>query len=455
MGDHNGRVTEERGGEVVIVGGGLAGLTAALVLARAGRAVTLFERAGAVGGRATTHIHDGFSFNQGPHALYLGGPGAAALRRLGIAFTGGQPPLAGLGVRDGRLHPLPASASSLLTTGLLGPRAKLELARFLAGLGRLDPGPLVRLPLGDWLDRAFRRLETRQILAVLARVTTYTDAPDLLSAGAFIAQLRISLQPGVCYLDGGWQTLVDGLSAAAQAAGARIVTGARVAAVEHDGAARGVRLADGALRPAGAVVLATGPAAARALVAGGDDTPLDRWAEGATPVRAACLDLALRRLPRPRRPLAFGIDRPLYLSVHSAVARLAPAGGATVHVAKYLHPAAPADPHADKRELEGLLDLVQPGWRDEIVARRFLPKLVVTNTLVAAARGGLAGRPGPAVPGIDNLYVAGDWVGPAGMLADASLASAQQAAELILRDGGAKVEGRGANVAPFAGQAAD
>jgi phytoene dehydrogenase-like protein len=35
------------------------------------------------------------------------------------------------------------------------------------------------------------------------------------------------------------------------------------------------------------------------------------------------------------------------------------------------------------------------------------------------------------VPGADGLYVVGDWVGPDGMLADASLASAKRAAALI------------------------
>jgi len=76
---------------------------------------------------------------------------------------------------------------------------------------------------------------------------------------------------------------------------------------------------------------------------------------------------------------------------------------------------------------------MQPGWREVVVERRFLPSLVVSHMLVTAAAGGTAGRPGPAVPGIRNLYVAGDWVGPEGMLADASLASAKRAAELITR----------------------
>ena len=141
----------------------------------------------------------------------------------------------------------------------------------------------------------------------------------------------------------------------------------------------------------------------------------------------------MRRLPNPQRRAAFGVEEPLYLSVHSAVARLAPAGGALIHVVRYLGAEPARDPGAVERQLEGLLDLMQPGWREALVARRFLPHLTVSNALVTAAQGGTAGRPGPAVPDVPGLYVAGDWVGPEGMLADASLASARQAARLVLQ----------------------
>jgi hypothetical protein len=36
---------------------------------------------------------------------------------------------------------------------------------------------------------------------------------------------------------------------------------------------------------------------------------------------------------------------------------------------------------------------------------------------------------------LDNLYLAGDWIGPEGFLVDASVASARRAAQLILEDG--------------------
>jgi hypothetical protein len=75
---------------------------------------------------------------------------------------------------------------------------------------------------------------------------------------------------------------------------------------------------------------------------------------------------------------------------------------------------------------------VQPGWRDVVVTRRYLPAMTVTHAVVTAAGGGLPGRPGPALSSLRGCWVAGDWVGPEGMLADASLASARRAAQLAL-----------------------
>jgi phytoene dehydrogenase-like protein len=148
-------------------------------------------------------------------------------------------------------------------------------------------------------------------------------------------------------------------------------------------------------------------------------------------VKAACLDVALESLPRPTTCLAIGIDRPLYYSVHSVAANLAPAGAALVSTIKYLQEGEPADPERDRAELEAWLDRLQPGWRDRVVVRRYLPGLVVSSSLARADRGGLAGRPGPLVPDAKDLLVVGDWVGGEGMLLDAVLASAEAASRAI------------------------
>ncbi|XXF78378.1 FAD-dependent oxidoreductase [Myxococcaceae bacterium GXIMD 01537] len=427
--------------EVAVVGGGLGGLTVAALLAREGRAVTVYERAKHLGGRAWTTEVEGFRFNLGPHALYRAGAGTRVLGKLGIEPAGGMAVGEGAHViRGGRLWTMPSGPVSLMMTDLLGLGAKLDLARLLGGLGRIDTGPLVRTGAREWLESNVARPEVREVVSALLRVATYTADQEVLSAGAALEQVRLAVSGGVRYLDGGWSALVDALGRVAREAGVRVVTSARVEAVEVDGRARGVRLADGSVREVDAVVVAGSPADVSSLLPG--DERAARWAREAVPVRAATWELGLARLPRPRALFALGLDEPWYASVHSAYARgLAPEGSAMVHVAKYLK----AGDEAREEELEGVMDLWQPGWREHLKVARFRPSLTVMHALPGAATGGLAGRPGPAVGHVPGLWVVGDWVGAEGMLADATFASAEAVARALLsHEAGVPAAWRGA-----------
>jgi hypothetical protein len=158
------------------------------------------------------------------------------------------------------------------------------------------------------------------------------------------------------------------------------------------------------------------------------DAPLARWTARQVPVQAACLDVALSRLPRPGDRFALGLDQPTYFSVHSAAARLGPAGVVVIHLMKYLRGDVEEPASGVEIELETFLSLLQSGWKAHVVARRFLPRMTVCPALPAADDGGLAGRPEVVIGERANVFLAGDWVGPAGTLADAAAASAEQAA---------------------------
>jgi phytoene dehydrogenase-like protein len=285
----------------------------------------------------------------------------------------------------------------------------------------------------EWLDREVSHDEVKELLKAVFRLSTYVDAPQVMSAGVAIEQLQKALGKGVLYLDKGWQTLVDGLCEVAKSAGAMIETGVKVAAIERltNGSVKAVRLADGRLYESDVVVVAASPKLAASLVENSQTTPLAKWVEDSTPVRAACLDIALRRLPVDKATFALGIDKPLYLSVHSAAARLAPDGAALIHLMKYLPAGQSEADENDERGLETLMDLIQPGWREVLTHRRFLPGVVVMHAIPTASQGGVEGRPQPEVKEVPGLFVVGDWVVKEGLLVDASLASAKRAAERI------------------------
>jgi phytoene dehydrogenase-like protein len=416
--------------KVAVVGGGLGGLTVAALLARGGCEVTVYERSKHLGGRAQTSDVEGFRFNLGPHALYRAGAASRVLERLGVKPPGSIPAHGGsYALRAGRLHTLPRGPVSLMTTDVLSLASKLEVAKLLASLPRVDTAPLGNVSMRTWIDARLVREDSRALLAALTRVATYSADLESLSAEAAVEQLQLVLAGNVMYVDGGWSTLVDAVAARGREAGARLESSARVASVLLQGArVEGVRLVDGTVHSADAVVMAGSPADVAALVPA--DPTFAREAAEAVPVRAATLELGLSALPGPEALFALGVEGPLYASVHSASAKLAPEGCAMVHVAKYLEG---SSTEVREAELEAVMDVLQPGWRALVVARRFRPSLTVMTGMPRASAGGLSGRPPVAVPQVNGLYRVGDWVGSEGLLADASLASAEAVARLLAR----------------------
>jgi phytoene dehydrogenase-like protein len=415
--------------DVVIVGAGLSGLTAATELAQHGAAVALHEASGSIGGRARTTEVAGYRLNLGPHALFPAGPAWATFRRFGLELTGGFVPDDAYRLAvDGTLVPAFGPGGLLQ----VGPAAESPFDRLMSRAAALPPEALARTSLRHLLDDALEP-EPRGAVAAMARAATYAAADDVLSGDAAVAQLSVAGRGGSFYLDDGWQRLVEGLAQLAADSGVRIHRGVpAVGVVLRRGGPVEVETTAG-LAQAGGVVLAPGsPRRLAGLLSPELRRPVLRVTAGARPSRLAALDLALRELPDPDASVVFGVNEPLYLSAHSRWARLAPPGGTVLHAAHYLRPGERGG-HDHRRRVEALLDLAQPGWRDVVVDQRWMPQLEVTAVLPAATDGGLAGRlPVALAP---HVAVAGDWVGSVGLLTDASVASALTAAHQLLTGG--------------------
>lgn len=434
MSDHR-QITHPQ--RIAIIGAGLGGLACARELAHAGHHVTVLEAAATVGGRARTRQIAGFQLNLGPHALYRDGVAARTLSAWGIALDGGVPTGNGGYLLSAGESPrtFPAGPLSLLTTSAFPLADKLRLARLMVAIPRMDASSLRSLSVDDWLA-TLPSVSPRVagFIRAMVRLSTYVNAPGLMSAGVAVEQLQLALGQGVLYLHGGWQRLVDAVREQAEAAGATVLTSANVTGLQTEGGRLvGVWLGDGRSIAADAVVFALAPKRVARLLARFSDSPARARLQALTDVRASCLDIGLRGpLPRPTDVFALGLDEPSYLSVHSRYADLCPTGDALIHVAHYL---APGDDPAPVAKLELVLDRVQPGWRDQLATRRYLPRLTVCHAIPRADDGGQrVGWDLAAMdPALRGGYLVGDWVGATGMLVDAVFASALAVAQGIGR----------------------
>ena len=393
--------------DVVVVGAGLAGLAVAQLCRRHGRSVLVVDPH--PGGRGRSDTKDGFIFNRGPHAVYLGGATERVLTNLGIALPGGPPQIAdGAIVACGKTERLPSSAASLLACRYLGIRDKTSLGSFFAKFPKLRAAEWSGVPTTDLVGDLRERARLVALLAI--RTSTYCAAPDHLSADVAVTALQA---PGVRYVDRGWQRFVDELSA-----------GLEILAASVAAAGEGEVHSSAGVHHATAVVIAAGTPSATASLLGLEPFPVDG------PIEVASLDLGL--MAPAANPLLLSLDEPLYFSMHSPAAALAPPGSFVAHAATYITPSSAKEPTAQRAQLEAHARQagVQPG---STATSRYLHRMTVVGALPSAATGGLAGRPSIHAPGCSDVFIVGDWVGPEGQLADASFASAEAVAARLCK----------------------
>ena len=282
---------------VVVVGGGIAGLSAALALQDAGLAVTLVEKRKRLGGVIATECVNNMLLEGGPDALLTAKPAALeAIGRLGLmervvsarADTGGP-----LILWRGRLTPMPAGVAGfapsrfgpLARTPLLSPAGKLTLALEIARPARRGDDDET---LGAFFRRRVgRQAYTRLVEPLLGGI--YADDLDELSllgtlprlrdlerrhgglARAGLAQRRAAsvtaghtLAPTFVSLRGGLGELVEGYRRALCHCDLRVLRAAR--SVARDATGYRVTLSNGDVLAADALVLATPAPTAASLL---------------------------------------------------------------------------------------------------------------------------------------------------------------------------------------------
>ncbi len=243
--------------DVVIVGGGLSGLSAAVNLSRAGLSVNLLESRHILGGRASSFVDHvtGDVVDNGQHLMlgcyhatrrYLTDIGADHLVEL-------QPSLELSFVKPGssvaRLScprlPAPAHiAAGLLALKTLSWKDRMALARVGHALIGLDPQSeqhLDQVTVREWLTGLGQSPNVQEVLWDVLAIGSLNDDPKRVSALLFARVLKAAFFGGrgnssfLVPRAGLSEVFGDGARRFIESRGGRVLMGVRVAQILHDG----------------------------------------------------------------------------------------------------------------------------------------------------------------------------------------------------------------------------
>ncbi|MCO5967559.1 hydroxysqualene dehydroxylase HpnE [Actinoallomurus soli] len=404
---------------VAVVGGGLAGITAALALGEAGLPVTLYEARPRLGGATHSFERDGLVVDNGQHVFLrcctayrglldrLGGTDRVRLQDrfdLRVLTPAGRPGRLRRATLPGPLHLMPALAAY----SLLRPADRMRAVRCALALRRLDPaGPeLDGIALGDWLAAHGQRDTARRALWELFAVAALNIGVEEAALGPAAMVFRTALLGRADAADIGVPVVPLGdlhgtaATAAIEKRGGRVRPAAKVTAIEPGP----VVVVDGERIDAAAVIVATPHRQAAHLVPWDAAPDRQRWAGlGESPIVNVHL-----HYDRPVTDLPFAavVDSP----VQWIFDRTRPSGART---GQYLAVSVSAadrwidEPAAKLRaEFVPAMEQLFPaarhaGLRDFFVTRE-------RRATFRQAPGSGALRPGPDTrwPG---LYLAGSW----------------------------------------------
>jgi squalene-associated FAD-dependent desaturase len=410
---------------VAVIGGGLAGITAALHCADAGCQVTLFETRPQLGGLTHSFRRGELRVDNGQHVfLRCCTSYRSLLDRLGVADRVELQPQLSIPIRSPHAGPpvwlrrnaLPAPlhlAASLLHYRPLTVLERVRFALAAIALRRVDPSDPAtdQQNFGSWLRRHGQTDRAIAALWELVGVATLNSRADdaSLSLAATVFQEGLLTDPAAA--DIGWSRVPlrelhgDPALTGLAAVGTQVRTGVTVRRLEFPTGGAWQVITDGDRGIADQVILAVPPAAAEQLLPAGSLASRPGWSQRLGSVPIVNLHVVLDRSVLDE-PFIAGVDTPVQW-VFDRTAQSGLASGQYLAVSLSAADEYVDTPTAALREqfLPALAALL-PRLRDAQVREFFVTR--ERHATFRPAPGTAALRPS-AVTAAQGLFLAGAW----------------------------------------------
>ncbi len=422
--------------DVVIVGGGLAGLSAAAYLSSRGKKIALLER-GALGGRAVTLKIKGFNFNFGAHAIYS--RDTSVLRTfekeldLHIDWQDFNPNKAKYDLGDA-LTDVPANLQGLFRTKVLKGLDKVMFTfEVLKTMLKMETGH-PHLSIQKWMEKKHVSEDVQEMMLTLASSNFFTREPEKIPSDVFFQYYRrlFTTNKPVAYIGGGWQALIDEFVRVIEQNNGTILTKTKVESlrVEDDRVVAAVT-AEGEIT--GDEFISCIPP--KEMVKVFKDTKLEHAISqyaSYDPTYVVVYDVGLKnRIDVPYTYIYDKQNNIFITDISYYDTTCVPEGGQLLQATAYINQSDLGNKEnieQRKAEIEQLYDKHFPGWREELVVPR-----VSTRAVVQEIKWTMTQKPMPTfLPDYRNLFFAGDWCEGQGQLSELSFSSAYQVSNLIL-----------------------
>lgn len=422
--------------DVVIVGGGLAGLSAAAYLSSRGKKIALLER-GALGGRAVTLKIKGFNFNFGAHAIYS--RDTSVLRTfekeldLHIDWQDFNPNKAKYDLGDA-LTDVPANVQGLFRTKVLKGLDKVMFTfEVLKTMLKMETGH-PHLSIQKWMEKKHVSEDVQEMMLTLASSNFFTREPEKIPSDVFFQYYRrlFTTNKPVAYIGGGWQALIDEFVRVIEQNNGTILTKTKVESlrVEDDRVVAAVT-AEGEIT--GDEFISCIPP--KEMVKVFKDTKLEHAISqyaSYDPTYVVVYDVGLKnRIDVPYTYIYDKQNNIFITDISYYDTTCVPEGGQLLQATAYINQSDLGNKEnieQRKAEIEQLYDKHFPGWREELVVPR-----VSTRAVVQEIKWTMTQKPMPTfLPDYRNLFFAGDWCEGQGQLSELSFSSAYQVSNLIL-----------------------